>query len=591
MTSIEELSEVKDSGLTYVKVVKSTEYHKKDEIIDVPKEFARDLIKEKIGVEVDFGEYKKYQELHLKKIFLKALRKKKISKLKCINLNIDNYFDNAQRFYSVQPFFYDKAGIFWFWQQEESKYQQVDDIDVMTSFDTMLGFNGQTVNTKIKTATLEAVKRVGRSNIPKPAPTKWIQFKDKAYSLESGNIYDVTHHYFFTNPIPWELGGSDETPTMNKLFKEWVGDKYVETLYEMIAYCCLTDYPLHLIFCLVGCGRNGKSKFQGLLNRFIGKDNVCSTELDTLLDSRFESYKLYRKLVCVMGETNFGVLNKTSLLKKLTGQDLIGYEFKNKKPFDDYNYAKIIIASNSLPSSEDTSEGFYRRWMILDFPNQFPEGKDILKQIPKYEYNNLALKITKKLPFLLKNNQFTNQGTIEERKKKYIFSSNPLSFFIELACNKAYNEYMRYGELHIAYRKYLFLHKKRAINYKEFNDILALEGLEVQKTSKKIGDEWVNGKFISGVSLRYNWEEIIHKKENYASCEQYERNLNYFPICKNSLKSSHISHNGHKEEINLPCHICGLKPSMMWDDGSQGKPICELCLSSKEKVKEETIDD
>ena len=87
-----------------------------------------------------------------------------------------------------------------------------------------------------------------------------------------------------------------------------------------------------------------------------------------MLDSRFESFKLYKKLVCTMGETNFNVLNKTSLLKKLTGQDLIGFEFKNKKPFDDYNYAKIMIASNSLPVSSDTSEGFYRRWMILDFP-------------------------------------------------------------------------------------------------------------------------------------------------------------------------------------------------------------------------------
>ena len=75
-----------------------------------------------------------------------------------------------------------------------------------------------------------------------------------------------------------------------------------------------------------------------------------------------------------MGETNFGVLSKSSILKKLTGGDMIGFEIKGKDPFDDYNYAKIIIASNSLPPSDDTSEGFYRRWNIINFGNKFVEG-------------------------------------------------------------------------------------------------------------------------------------------------------------------------------------------------------------------------
>jgi len=35
---------------------------------------------------------------------------------------------------------------------------------------------------------------------------------------------------------------------------------------------------------------------------------------------------------------------------------------------------------------------FYRRWTIIDFPNQFTEKKDILKDIPEIEFNNLATK-------------------------------------------------------------------------------------------------------------------------------------------------------------------------------------------------------
>lgn len=425
------------------------------------------------------------------------------------SIKIDNYITNVTQFYDHIPFFYDKSCMFWIWNNKIKKYEMVDETDMMNLLDTVLGLQGQTVSRGVKTNYLEAFKRIGRKHIPEEAPKKWIQFKDKAFSLKSGSIYEITPAYFFTNPIPWEIGQTSETPIMDKLFIEWVGEKYVQTLYEIIAYCCLTEYPIHLIFCLVGCGRNGKSKFQGLLNNFIGTDNICSTELDILLDSRFESFKLYKKLLCSMGETNFGIISKTSLLKKLTGQDLIGFEFKNKKPFDDYNYAKILISSNSLPTTEDTSEGFYRRWMIVDFPNSFPEGKDILKIIPNEEYNNLARKVCDILPGLLERGGFTNQGSIQERKDKYIMSSNPLGFFINKYCNKSFSEYMRYSELYVAYRKYLNVNKKRAISYKEFNEVLALEGLEIQKTSKKVNEEWVNGRFIVGVSLKVGWDDDL----------------------------------------------------------------------------------
>ena len=431
------------------------------------------------------------------------------------SIMIDNYQANVEEFYKFHPFFYDKSNMFWMWNDEIKKYDMVDDTDMMILLDKVLGLKGQTVTSKLKSNYLEAFKRVGRMNIPKDAPTKWIQFKDKAFSIESGNIYDVKPNYFFTNPIPWELGETDETPVMDKLITEWVGEKYKKTLYQILSYCCLTNYPIHLIFCLVGCGRNGKSKFLGLMNKFIGMDNICSTELDVLLDSRFESFKLYKKLVCTMGETNFGVINKTSLLKKLTGQDLIGFEYKNKRPFDAHNYAKIMISSNSLPTSEDTSEGFYRRWMIIDFPNTFPEGKDILDTIPDVEYSNLALKITKLLPELIKNCAFEEQGTIEVRREKYIMASNPLPLFIKNSCRPEFEGFIRYSELYTAFVTFLKKHKRRIISKREFTNVVTQEGYEIRKTTKEI-----NGRFQSD-----RWIEGLVLKDNYDTCDTYDSHL------------------------------------------------------------------
>jgi len=136
-----------------------------------------------------------------------------------------------------------------------------------------------------------------------------------------------------------------------------------------------------------------------------------------------------------MGETNFNELSKTSTIKKLTGQDIIGFEYKNKNPFDGKNYAKIVIATNNLPETTDKTVGFYRRWCIIDFPNQFSEQKNILDDIPDEEYESLALKATGILKDLLVDRKFHNEGSLEEREKRYEDRSNFLSKFMAETCD------------------------------------------------------------------------------------------------------------------------------------------------------------
>ena len=354
-------------------------------------------------------------------------------------------------------------------------------------------------NNTTKNEYLENFKKIGRLKIPLEAPKKWVQFKDKAFSIKSYKTYDIEPNYFFTNPIPWKIGEKAHTPVMDQLFREWVGEEHTQTLYELISYCCYQNYPIQLLFCLWGNGRNGKSQFLRILDKFIGKQNRTTTELDLLNSNRFESFKLYKKLVCLIGETNFGILNNTSLIKRLTGGDPINFEKKNKDPFDDYNYAKMIIASNSLPTSEDTSDGFYRRWLIIDFPNEYEDiGKEIWETVPEEEYENLAKKVTLILPELLERGTFTNQGNIEHRKKKYVSVSNPLSLFVKEECVIRNDLYITYGLFYNKYVQYLSKHKRRIVNRREFINAMELEGFFIQKTTK----DGESDRFFVGIDIQ-----------------------------------------------------------------------------------------
>ena len=342
----------------------------------------------------------------------------------------------ADNFNAIQPLFYDRAGMFWLWNDEEFYWEISDDVDVLNMISDST--SQDIINSKNRTEILNSLKQNGRLKIPKPIKKTWIQFKEIIFDISTGESFKSTPEYFVTNPLPYKLHSDkfEDTPTMDRIFEEWVGKDYVRTLYEILAYCMIPDYPIQRIFCFIGSGMNGKSKFLELLEKFIGVKNMCTTELDTLMNSRFEITKLHKKLVCQMGETNFNEMSRTSKLKKLTGGDLIGFEYKNKNPFEAKNYAKILIATNSLPTTSDKTIGFYRRWMIIDFPNQFSEKKDILKEIPEEEYESLSLKCTTILSDLLKKREFHREGSPEDRMRTYEAKADFLQDFLEAFVEK-----------------------------------------------------------------------------------------------------------------------------------------------------------
>lgn len=342
-----------------------------------------------------------------------------------------NMSDLASKIINLQPIYYDENKIWWVWNNKKLRWNISDETDIL-NFVRELSY-ANTIKAKEKSEIVEAIKQEARIKKPKPIKPTWIQFQDKIIDFETGEEFDASPEYFLTNPIPHKLHNPRyvETPVMDKLFEEWVGKEHVKTLYQIIAYCLIPSYPIHRLFCFIGGGLNGKSCFMNLLRNFIGEENVTSTELDTLLSSRFEVTRLHKKLVCIMGETNFSEMSKTSIIKKLTGQDLIGFEYKNKNPFEAINYAKILIATNNLPATTDKTMGFYRRWLIIPFPNQFSEKKDILCEIPYEEYEILGNKCLIILKDLLEEREFHNEGTIEHRAKIFEDYSEPLEKFIK----------------------------------------------------------------------------------------------------------------------------------------------------------------
>lgn len=416
-------------------------------------------------------------------------------KINNVDLFIPNKEEICENYYSINPYFFDDVGLFWFWDSASKSYVIKDELDLMNDIKSIAAQkNFSIVSGTFWTEMNRALKLIGRSHKPKEWNPNWIQFNDKVYDIKIKEIYSPNKDFFNANPIPHNVGAEDKTPTIDRLFEEWVGADHVLELKELCFYCMLQDYPIHRLFFLFGRGLNGKGKFLEFLLNLIGDRNTTSSSITKLISRDFEVAKLYKKLLCQMGETNFQILEKTEVLKQLSGQDLMSAEFKNKNSFDFKNNAKLVIATNCLPPTLDVTNGWHRRIKIIDFPNQFKEGLNPVKQIPAYEYDNFCFQLIRIGNELLDRGMFSNDGTIEKRQEEYEVRSNPIKPFIQQFYDLDGSSKIPFFEIADKFQKYLQERKYRIMDKKEISLLLEKEGFE--KKYDKIYIDGVEKKWL-----------------------------------------------------------------------------------------------
>lgn len=386
-------------------------------------------------------------------------------------ININDFNRKIEEVIKKIPLYYDKNKIWYKWNTEEFKWEIIDETEILLNIREETNIANISQNF-IATQIINALKIESRKQKPKELRKTQIQFKNKIIDIQTKEEMEATPKYFSFNPIPHKIGKTNNTPTIDHLLIQWVGQENIIKIYEWIAYQLITDYPIHRVIILNGSGSNGKSTLQELMRRFLGKNNYTTGDFENVFVRRFGTSILYRKLSILMPEADFGKLEKTATFKSATGNDPILIEFKNKNHFIFNNYAKATISTNSIPITMDKTDAFYRRIIVIDFPNKFTEKYDILATITEEEYENLAKKCLEILPKLIQKGSFDNEKTLEQKREEYEKLSNPLTTFLE-------EEIIENGEEAIPKREFLnkankWLKQKghRALTNKEISKLL-----------------------------------------------------------------------------------------------------------------------
>jgi len=254
--------------------------------------------------------------------------------------------------------------------------------------------------------------------------------------------------------IPVEFNENAECPKINDFLNSVVAEADINLLCEIAGYCLTTDCSFQKAFMLYGVGSNGKSVFLALLEALIGGDNTSAESLQKLEFDKYRTAKLYGKRVNICGDIPDSKMHKSEVFKKLTsGLDLIDGENKYQDSFVFRNTAKLVFSANVLPEGKK-DKAYYRRWVLIQFPNNFEGGNEDRNLINKLRepgelsgFLNLALAGLKRLK---ESGKFTNEKSIEDTQKEYEFNSNPVAAFME-ECTQVSDEDCDATVLYLSY--------------------------------------------------------------------------------------------------------------------------------------------
>ena len=270
----------------------------------------------------------------------------------------------------------------------------------------------------------------------KEAPPHLIALKNGIFNLETRELMPLTPDIFILNALPVYYDAHADCPKIKKFLGEIVAKDDIDILQEMVGYCLMRDHRFHKALMLVGEGANGKSTFLELLRALLGKENTATIPLQTLTYNRFALGSLYGKMANIYPDLPDKGLQETGTFKMLTGGDTISAEHKFKDRFQFKSYAKMIFSANKLPKSPDDTTAFFRRWLIINFPNQFlrddpKTDPDILEKLATKDelsgFFNFAIEGLKQL---LKNKGFSHSKTITATREQYIRASDSVKAFV-----------------------------------------------------------------------------------------------------------------------------------------------------------------
>jgi P4 family phage/plasmid primase-like protien len=219
----------------------------------------------------------------------------------------------------------------------------------------------------------------------KLTPPNWFQetterrinFKNGVLDLGTGDLWPHDRELGFRYCLPYDYDPGARCPQFDKFLDQVMcGDQdLIHLLLEFAGYAFSGEFPRQeKTLVLTGKGSNGKSTFIDVLKALAGKSNYSALDWKAMRNETFRQ-GMDGKLFNLAEESPKDAFKDPTFFKCVISGGEMLINVKYKQPYSIVNKTKLIWACNELPTSDDTTWGFFRKLLIIPFNAEFSDEK------------------------------------------------------------------------------------------------------------------------------------------------------------------------------------------------------------------------
>ena len=199
---------------------------------------------------------------------------------------------------------------------------------------------------------------------------------------------------------------------------------------------------------LKGGGSNGKGVFFNVISAAlggIGQDGrgYVSMSEPAKWNKDFRLMSLRHSWLNISSDTEQDLRGSEGIFKKVVAGETLEDSYKHKDPIPFRTRTKLMMACNYFPTVNDTSDGFMRRWLIVELPMRYVDEENLRPNTNDRVLDPfLEDKLMKELPGifnwileglqrLIKQKKFTKTKEHDRLIREFRSVNNPLYSFVE----------------------------------------------------------------------------------------------------------------------------------------------------------------
>jgi putative DNA primase/helicase len=399
-----------------------------------------------------------------------------------------------------------------FYLYRNGVYQKQEDEDVRTIANSLLPFyvpDNQLTNTRL-TGVVERLKIIDEIRYTGTFNQDMfkINLQNGIFDMRTRTLEPHRRDFYSTIQLPFVYNEHATCPLFTKVLGEIFSNnqEVIDYWLQWFCYLLLPSYDFQKVLVLYGTGRNGKGVLIRVITNMLGKENVSNLDIHDLSTSEFKVIHLKDKLVNFSSDLRISGDIDLSMVKQLSGGDLISANVKFKPILNFKNVARLVISTNRIPRLTELNNAVLERFEFFKFLNQFNGDKadtsldkKLIKEMP-----GIFNIVTSKLYKIIKtdgNIYFEAPPTIRRFKNEIKSTLHSVAEFLDenYVIHKDYNLVLK--DVYFDYKEWCENSGYHPVGKQNFQDVLKTGGygLKIDYNTKNH-----NKKTVYGLKMRDN---------------------------------------------------------------------------------------